>query len=1084
MTAFRTPKDAIPPLGWTQLPGGAVFVAASPDGSIWVLSSVGSGLDRSIWHYANGQWANVPGAAMRIAIAPDGSPWVINSAGGIYHYDGTTFNGIAGGASDISVGPDGSVYVISNQGGGQFGRGIWHYLNGSWSQMPGAAIRIAASWDTSSYPSGVVPGGVWVVNAFNTMYYFVPNSGFMQMPGAVAEIAPTINGGVFGLGYIRNSDGSYPIFYNDLVTGTWGQQPGAAISLSSNGTNLYAVGVAGGIYTATIDQGGLGGGGRPSDLPTPMWWSGDCDVGNNSGSARLGGSFRGVPACGPRPIITGQDGKKTFFTGTGSSNAELEWQCVELSMRFMWLAYKIPPYGADGFDIASSYKGTLLYPVLQNNGSGPLPVAGDILQYGDGKSKRPCTDSNVCNSGHTSVVSGTSIDANGNGTIWVIEQNNHGDGTNSIVVKNGVLLKESLNPSISTVPYGVTGWLHQPGTNTVVNPNPVPAVTSLSPTPMTANGQQQTLTITGSSFAAGDMVQFKWGQGQGANVWNASNGVPKVVSGTQITVVMNPGTVQDVIYVRVCSSGAATSCSDGNANIAVTPPNIGGPTVSSVSPTSMTANGQQQTLTINGASFTSGNIVQFNWGQGLGSNSWNTSNSTPQVTSSSQISVAMNPGTVNDTIYVRVCADSTATSCSDGTKSVVVTTSGGGGGAPTVSSVSPTSMTANGQTQTLTIFGSSFASGDIVQYKYTQGAGANSWNTSNATPSILNSGQISVGLNPGTVSDTFQVRVCSSSAATSCSDGNATVSVSPTVATPSVSSVSPTSMTANGQTQTLTIFGSSFASGDIVQYKYTQGAGANTWNTSNATPSILNSGQISVGLNPGTVSDTFQVRVCSSSAATNCSDGNATVSVSPAALTPSVSSVSPTSMTANGQTQTLTIFGSSFASGDIVQYKYTQGAGANTWNTSNATPSILSSGQISVGLNPGTVSDTFQVRVCSSSAATNCSDGNATVSVSPAVVTPSVSSVSPTSITANGQTQTITIFGSSFASGDIVQFKYTQGSGANTWHTSNATPSIVNSGQISVGLNPGTVSDTFQVRVCSSSAATNCSDGNASVSAH
>ena len=117
MTSIRTPKSVIAPVGWTQLPGGAVFVSASPDGSLWALSSAGSGADRSIWHYVAGAWANIPGAAMRLAVAPDGTLWVVNSSGGIYSWDGINWTTVAGGGSDISVGADNSVYVISSQDG-------------------------------------------------------------------------------------------------------------------------------------------------------------------------------------------------------------------------------------------------------------------------------------------------------------------------------------------------------------------------------------------------------------------------------------------------------------------------------------------------------------------------------------------------------------------------------------------------------------------------------------------------------------------------------------------------------------------------------------------------------------------------------------------------------------------------------------------------------------------------------------------------------------------------------------------------------------------------------------------------------
>jgi len=251
MTAIRRPRSDIQPLGWTQLPGGAIYVAASPDGSIWVLSSIGNGPDRAIWHYANGTWTNIPGAAMRLSVAPNGTLWVINSAGGIYAYDGS-WSTIAGGASDITVGADGSVYVISNQGNGTYGRGIWHYSGGSWTQMPGAAVHIAASWDTGTYPGKIAPGGFWVTNFLGGIYYYNPVSGFNQIPGGVGQVAPTKSGGLFALGYVVNPDGSYPIYYNNLATGAWTQEPGAATSIATDGTYVYVTGAAGGIYRAPV----------------------------------------------------------------------------------------------------------------------------------------------------------------------------------------------------------------------------------------------------------------------------------------------------------------------------------------------------------------------------------------------------------------------------------------------------------------------------------------------------------------------------------------------------------------------------------------------------------------------------------------------------------------------------------------------------------------------------------------------------------------------------------------------------------------------------------------------------------------
>jgi hypothetical protein len=256
MTSLRRPQSSIAPPGWTQTTGRASFIAANPtDGSFWVLSSQGPGPDYTIWHNSggvNGTWTNIPGAASRIAVAPNGRLWVINSVGGIYAWNGSSWSTIAGGASDITVGSDNTVYVISNQPGGPYGRGIYHYAKGTWTQLAGAAIRIAASLDTGTYPNGIVPGGAWVTNAAESIFYYEPNIGFYQIPGAAIALAPTKSGGLFALGYLGSPSTGYPIYYDDLSTGTWTNKTGAATSIATDGKTVYLVGVGGGIYQTPV----------------------------------------------------------------------------------------------------------------------------------------------------------------------------------------------------------------------------------------------------------------------------------------------------------------------------------------------------------------------------------------------------------------------------------------------------------------------------------------------------------------------------------------------------------------------------------------------------------------------------------------------------------------------------------------------------------------------------------------------------------------------------------------------------------------------------------------------------------------
>jgi len=251
MTSTRRPQSATEPPGWTQIQGGGIFVAAAPGGSFWVLSSLGSGPDRAIWHYQNGTWTNIPGAAMRMAVAPTGALWVVNSAGGIYEYYNGAWTAVAGGASDITVASDNSVYIISNQMS-TYGGAIYHYVGGTWVQLPGAAVRIAASWDLGTYPGGIVPGGFWVVNSVYAIYYYNPSTGFQNIPGGVVQISPTHTGGLYALGY-QAQGGNYPIYYDNL-NGTWTAEAGAANSISTDGIHVYVTNSAGGIYSASVSQ--------------------------------------------------------------------------------------------------------------------------------------------------------------------------------------------------------------------------------------------------------------------------------------------------------------------------------------------------------------------------------------------------------------------------------------------------------------------------------------------------------------------------------------------------------------------------------------------------------------------------------------------------------------------------------------------------------------------------------------------------------------------------------------------------------------------------------------------------------------
>ena len=135
-----------------------------------------------------------------------------------------------------------------------------------------------------------------------------------------------------------------------------------------------------------------------------------------------------------------------FFPGAWG---ELEWQCVELSMRFMYVAYGVSPYGANGKDVVNNYTSAAGGGLVKvtNGTSGKAPAPGDVISFG-------ATTTSA--SGHTGVIESANVDASGNGTVRMLSQNDTTDGWRTLSVSNW-----SVNGPAASLG-ATTGWLHKP----------------------------------------------------------------------------------------------------------------------------------------------------------------------------------------------------------------------------------------------------------------------------------------------------------------------------------------------------------------------------------------------------------------------------------------------------------------------------------------------------------------------------------------------------------------------------------------------------------------------------------------------
>jgi Putative serine esterase (DUF676) len=386
------------------------------------------------------------------------------------------------------------------------------------------------------------------------------------------------------------------------------------------------------------------------------------------------------------------------------------------------------------------------------------------------------------------------------------------------------------------------------------------------------------------------------------------------ITGSHIVRPAGSGSVFTIVPASLAGRSAVTTNSDGGgASMSVAPgqtkrfsiaysgsPSVA-PSVSSLLPSSMIADNTLHALTISGADFQTGNIVQFKWAAGDGAGVWTTSpRNPPSIVNPGLVSISMNPGLVSDVINVRVCRSAlqaTTTDCSSGSHAIVVTAPSPAPVAPTVNLVTPSNMVANNTPQMLVVRGTNFRDGNIVQFKWTVGDRAGAWNDGTGNPPAIASPELlSIMMNPASASDVISVRVCRSASQTSqadCSSGVQSVTVTaPAPLAPSVSFVTPTAMPANttNSSQLLTVAGENFQVGNVVQFKWGVGRGAGVWTLGAANPpTIATPTLLSVNMFPGAESDIINVRVCRAVAEAlpaDCSSGIQFVTVTAPAVPP------------------------------------------------------------------------------------------------------------------------------------------------------------------------------------------------------
>jgi len=327
--------------------------------------------------------------------------------------------------------------------------------------------------------------------------------------------------------------------------------------------------------------------------------------------------------------------------------------------------------------------------------------------------------------------------------------------------------------------------------------------------------------------------------------------------------------------------------------------------------------------------------------------------------------------------------------------------------APTITSITPTTVTVGQNGLAATLTGTGFQSGATVTLKSSTGATLPStWSYASSTTF---SGTINVG---SSASGTYYVTV------TNPDGGSATsTTVGVTVSGPTISSFSPSviafnSATGANNTTTVTVNGTGFQAGGYITVSET---GASTTNATAGATTFVSATQLTF---PLSVSDglTGQVTITEHNpdGGYAVSSGTIGINENSASVTPTVTSVTPALTLAVGGSAQLTITGTGFGlpgETDTITFLSNSGLADNSVVCNNAAATqVLSDTTISclVKVNSGAISGAHSVTVKTSAGNSSAAFANALT-----VAGPTITAVSPATVPVN-YTGTYTLTGTGF----------------------------------------------------------------------
>jgi len=441
------------------------------------------------------------------------------------------------------------------------------------------------------------------------------------------------------------------------------------------------------------------------------------------------------------------------------------------------------------------------------------------------------------------------------------------------------------------------------GSSTPPPTNPVPAIATVSPTTLVAGATGSTVTITGSGFIQSSTVQ-----------WNQSSRTTTFVSSTSLqfaltTTDLASGATGQITVVNPAPGGGAS----GAVTLTINNPT---PALTGTSPASLTILNAGTVLTLTGSGFVPTSVV-----------TWNGATHASTFVSATQLQIMLTAADV--------------ASVGSAQLAVVNPTPGGGAAAPSpvpivypvpvISSLNPPNVTPGGQALTLTINGTGFVASSTVRINGV------------ARQSTFVSGSVlTTALSAADIANAVTLQV---TVATGTPGGGVSAPVAFNVGylTPTIASLTPTSIPIGSLDTLIDVLGSGFSSASTAQVN---GGTPISVNSSNA-------GELFFTLPAAdlTALGTLSITVSEPGPLTS---NAVTITVVPHPV-PVLTTISPAATAMGGAVFLLTVTGSGFVPTSIVQWN---GAARPTvFNSSNQLTATIPTTDIqSLGNNSVSVS--------------------------------------------------------------------------------------------------------------------------------